>query len=134
MIQDKDKIFLEIHQVLDFALLALAFFLAYYFKVALVPYTFRGLAQNPNYILVFLLCSICCQFSLRFFETYQPYADIQLGQLLVRIGKAILLGMSLAVLTLYITHMADVSRLLMGGSLYLPCCFFLLSREVCLLS
>ena len=114
MIQDKDKFFLEIHQVFDFFILGLAFLLAYYAKIALVPDIVRGLLSGQNYTLVFLLSAISCQFSLRFTQTYPPFKDKQFGRLVVQIVKAISFGMLLAVILLYVTHIADISRLLMG--------------------
>ncbi len=92
MIQDKNKIFLELYQVVDFLVLGLAFLLAYFTKIALVPGIVRGLATNQNYTLVFLLASISCQFNLRFAETYPPYAHIQFRHLFAQITKAISFG------------------------------------------
>ena len=69
MDQKKDKFFLEIYQIVDFLTLGIAFILAYYTKVALVPDIVRGLASGQNYVLVFLLVSISCQFNLRFADS-----------------------------------------------------------------
>ena len=114
MIQDKDKFFLEMYQVFDFFVLGLAFVLAYYTKIVLVPDIVRGLASGQNYTLVFLLSAISCQFSLRFSQTYPPFKDKQFGRLVFQILKAISYGMLLAVILLYVSHIADISRLLMG--------------------
>lgn len=114
MIWDKDKFFLEICQIVDFLTLGLAFLLAYYTKIALVPDIVRGLPSGQNYTLVFLLTSISCQFNLRFTGTYPPFKDKLLRHLIVQIAKAIFFGMLLAVILLYITHIVHISRLLMG--------------------
>ena len=114
MIRDKDKFFLEVYQIVDFLILGLAFLLAYYSKIALVPDIVRGLDTEQHYILVFLLTSISCQFNLRFAETYPPYKHKQFRYVIVQIVQAIFFGILFAVVLLYITHIAAVSRLLMG--------------------
>ena len=138
MIQDKDKIFLELYQVVDFLVLGLAFVLAYFTKIAVLPDIVRGLAANQNYTLVFLLTSISCQFNLRFAKTYPPYAHIQFRHLFSQIVKAISFGILFAITLLYITHIADISRLLMGlFSLYAivllsavkGCIFYILNKK-----
>lgn len=125
MIRDKDKFFLEIYQIVDFLTLGLAFLLAYYTKITLLPDIVRGLATGQNYVLVFLLSTISCQFNLRFAGTYPPYQDISLARLILQIAKGILSGIALAVLLLYVTHIADISRLLMG--LFALYAFFLIA-------
>ena len=114
MIQDKDKFFLEIYQVVDFLILGLAFFFAYYSKISLVPDIVRGLDTDQHYVLVFLLTSISCQFNLRFAETYPPYKHKQFRYIIIQVVQAIFFGILFAVVLLYITHIAAVSRLLMG--------------------
>lgn len=114
MILDKDKFFLEIYQVVDFLTLGLAFLLAYYTKITLLPDIVRGLATGQNYALVFLLSVISCQFNLRFADTYPPYKGISIWRLLIQLAKSVAFGIAVAVLLLYVTHIADISRLLMG--------------------
>ncbi len=114
MAREKDRFFTEVYQVADFLALGAAFLLAYYSKVALVPDVVRGLASDRNYTLVFLLSSISCQFCLRFAQTYPPYGKKQLPQLILQVVKAVFAGILLAVVLLYLTHIADISRLLMG--------------------
>lgn len=101
MTQDKDKFFLEIHQFLDFLTLGLAFSLAYYSKIALLPDVVRGLASGHNYLLVFLLTSISCQFSLRFAETYPPYKNKQFLQVIAQVIKAVFAGVLFSLILLY---------------------------------
>lgn len=113
MIRDKEKFFFEIYQVIDFLALGAAFLLAYYTKVVLVPDIVRGLAAGQNYTLIFLLISIFCQFNLRFTETYPPFKYESLSVLIIQIIKAIFFGFLFAILLLYLTHLADISRLLM---------------------
>lgn len=112
--RDKNKFLLEVFQLFDFVTLGIAFLLAYYTKIALVPDIIRGLASNQNYTLVFLLVSISCQFSLRFADIYPPFKSNQLFHLTAQTTKAVFSGILFAVLLLYLTHIADISRLLIG--------------------
>jgi exopolysaccharide biosynthesis polyprenyl glycosylphosphotransferase len=112
--QNKSNFVLEFYQLFDFLTLGLAFLLAYYTKIALVPDIVRGLDSGHNYLLVFLLTSIPCQFSLRFTETYPPFKHKHFQKIIAQVIKAVFAGIIFSLILLYLIHIGDISRLLMG--------------------
>ncbi len=112
--QNKKEFIAEIQQIFDFLILGFAFWLAYYTKIALVPGAIRGLTEDQNYLLVFFISGVSCHFCLRFNGTYPPFNYKHFNELLFKTIKAIILGTLISIIFLYLTHIANVSRLLMG--------------------
>lgn len=111
MLRNQSRLLLGVHQAIDLAVIAIAFYLAFYTKTHL-PDQFGGLAADYNYNLFLLLALITCHFSLRFFGTYDPLRKMTFSQLVFRLLKASITGAAGIIFLQYLLHMEAVSRLL----------------------
>lgn len=113
--------------VIDLGLVTCTFVFAYTLKLYyLGPYS--GLAQETNYYLVLLILLFFCNFFLTYFKFSEP---VQIGSRFRELCKTViivLLSHSLLILTLYLFHQSEISRLLITLNSGLLICFLLVRR------
>ena len=121
MVDEKSGFLVGIHQLFDLLLMILAFKLAFFL---------RKPAENLeiNYTFILLLALICCHASLRFYGMYAPLANQSFLRITSKIIKSVLTGTAALIFLIYLLHVTDVSRLLIGYFVLLLI-FFLLAEK-----
>jgi len=98
---------------IDLVLVVLSFALAYILKIKYLG-AYSGLVEQANYYLVLLVFLFYCNFLLSYFKFSEPR---QIGSRFREFGKTVVIvGTShcLLIITLYIFHQTEISRLLLG--------------------
>jgi exopolysaccharide biosynthesis polyprenyl glycosylphosphotransferase len=113
MLREESVLLVRIHQLLDICLTVSAFIAAYFLKRYL-PAPFGGLITEPNYYVVLLLIIIIWYITFRLGNLYESYRKQTLERILWQMIKAVLIGMSILLICLYLLKIKDVSRLLLG--------------------
>lgn len=113
MLRERNALLVIIHRGLDIALTVIAFVSTYFIKRYLPP-PLGGLVTEPNYYVVLLLIIIIWYFTFRLGNLYASYRKQTLERILWQMIKAVLIGMSILLICLYLLKIKDVSRLLLG--------------------
>lgn len=111
---------------LDLFLVAAGLISAYWIKKFL-PTPIQGLVVDPNYYMVLLLLLVASFFTFHIFNTHMVYVQERFRKKAARIISANVAALGLLIVSLYIFHIQNVSRLL----LFLSCglaIVFILSR------
>lgn len=98
---------------LDAVLTGVSFFIAYQIKLRL-PFGYSGLSEVHNYPVILLLVLICSGVSYNLFSLYQPGQHLNLSASFIQLVKAVTAVIVMLLVTLYLWHMADISRLLLA--------------------
>jgi exopolysaccharide biosynthesis polyprenyl glycosylphosphotransferase len=130
MLREHSKLIVQAHRVLDIGLTAVAFIAAYFIKLHLLPPPFRGLATAPNYYIVLLMIIIIWYVSFGLFGMYSSYRGQSFGQIFWNMVKAVLTGMLVLTLCMYVLKIRDVSRIMMGTFLLLDIGLLSLSKGI----
>lgn len=107
MIEGKKRFLLGIHQVVDLLLVAVAYWLAFWLRK---PAGDIGI----SYTFILLLAVICCHVTLRLYRVYDPFGGQMFRQIVYKIFKAVPTATAGIVFLMYILHVDNVSRLLIG--------------------
>lgn len=107
MIEGKKSFLLGIHQVVDLLLVAIAYWLAFWLRK---PAGDIGI----SYTFILLLAVICCHVTLRLYRVYDPFGGQMFRQIVYKILKAVPTATAGIVFLMYILHVDNVSRLLIG--------------------
>lgn len=91
-----------------------SFVAAYFIKRDVLPGDLAGLTTGPNYYIILLLIIIIWYLSLNWFGIYRSFREYPLSWFFINIVKACLAGLLVLNLVLFIFHISDMSRLLMG--------------------
>ncbi|MFO7971885.1 MAG: hypothetical protein R6U40_09060 [Desulfobacterales bacterium] len=92
----------------------MAFMAAYFIKLYLLPPPFRGLHPAPSYFTVLLLIIIIWYMSFSLFNLNAPFRKQHFREIFIRLVKAVLAGMLVLTLLMYLLKIKDVSRVMMG--------------------
>ena len=114
MLREHNKLMVQAHRLLDICLTAAAFIGAYFVKSHLLPAPFRGLIVGPGYHVVMLMIIIIWYVTFGMFDLYASYRRKTLGQVLLKMVKAVSTGMLVLILCMYIFRIKDVSRIMIG--------------------
>jgi exopolysaccharide biosynthesis polyprenyl glycosylphosphotransferase len=117
----------EVLRCIDLLLVILSFVLAYTIKSNYLG-QYSGLTQEPNYYLILLVLLFYCNFLLSYFKFCEPKQIDSRFRELVRTASIVFLSHSLLILTLYIFHQDDVSRLMIFINGFLLLVFLLIRR------
>ena len=107
MVEGKKSFLLGIHQVVDLLLVAIAYWLAFWLRK---PAGDIGI----SYTFLLLLAVICCHVTLRLYRVYDPFGGQMFRQIVYKILKAVPTATAGIVFLMYILHVDNVSRLLIG--------------------
>ncbi|MBI9089251.1 MAG: sugar transferase [Desulfobacterium sp.] len=124
MLREHGTITTEVQKVLDIAITASSFIAAYYIKRNL-PGAWGHLSIEPNYYVVLLMIIITWYISFQWTGMYISYRISTFWEFLSIIIKSVFLGLVLLNIGLYVIHLQDISRLLMG--IFLALNIFLLT-------
>ncbi|MDY0352393.1 MAG: sugar transferase [Desulfobulbaceae bacterium] len=114
MLRDKERLLLNFNKALDLILVAAAFLAAYFIKKYLLPGELKGLAAEPNYLLILVLAVALHYLTFRAFSLYEPIGSKRFHDLVNKILKSVAVGILLLLFCLYLVHYNEVSRLLIG--------------------
>ena len=102
------------HKALDIGLTAGAFIAAYFIKRLVLPSPLRGLTIEPNYYIVLLTVIIAWYLTFTSFNLYASYRRHTFSDIFLNVFKAVVTGMAILFVAMYIFKIANVSRLLLG--------------------
>ncbi|MCP4117801.1 MAG: sugar transferase [Desulfobacteraceae bacterium] len=124
MLREHGTITTGMQKVLDIVITASSFIAAYYIKRNL-PGGWDNLSIEPNYYVVLLMIIITWYISFQWTGIYISYRISTFLDFLLIIIKSVFLGLVLLNIGLYVIHLQDISRLLMG--IFLALNIFLLT-------
>ncbi len=130
MLKEHSTLTLDMQKALDIAITGFSFIAAYFIKRNLLPVNLRNLSIDPNYYIILLLIVIAWHISFKWMGMYMSYRQEPFWQFFVVILKSCLMGMILVSIAMYLLHIKDVSRLLMGIFLVLALCLLTLSKFI----
>jgi exopolysaccharide biosynthesis polyprenyl glycosylphosphotransferase len=130
MIKEERVITTDIQKILDLVITGLSFIAAYFVKRHLLPGKLSELSNDPNYYIILLAIIIVWYISFNWMGMYISYRLSPFWQFFIRIIKSAFLGMALLNIALYIIHIQEISRLLMGIFLLLNISFLTLSKYI----
>lgn len=113
MFTTNNSLILTMQKSIDICLVSIAFVVAYFVKLKLLPGFLRGLTSTPNYYIVLLLIIIIWYICFQWMGMYISYRQSTFWQFFVLILKSSLMSFLLLNITLYLVHLKDISRLLM---------------------
>ncbi|MCP3945129.1 MAG: sugar transferase [Desulfobacteraceae bacterium] len=114
MLKENHKIILRFQRVADLLITAGCFTLAYFIKRNMLPAQFSGLTTTPNYYIVLLSIIIIWYISFNWFEFYGSSREHRFSWFLINTIKACTAGLLVLNICLFIFHVGDMSRLLLG--------------------
>jgi exopolysaccharide biosynthesis polyprenyl glycosylphosphotransferase len=120
----------DIQKILDLAITAFSFIASYFVKRHLLPGRLSELSNDPNYYIILLLIIIVWYIAFNWVGMYISYRLSPFWQFFVRIIKSAFWGLILLNIILYIIHIQNISRLLMGIFLLLNIFFLTLSKYI----
>ena len=130
MLKEHSSLTLEMQKVIDIGITAFSFIAAYFIKRNLLPGKLANLITDPNYYAILLLIIIAWYISFRWMDMYKSYRQASFWQFFTAILKSNFLGMLLVSIAMYLTHIQEVSRLLMGIFLVLNICLLTLFKFI----
>ncbi len=107
MREGKKKFLLGIHQIVDLLIVTIAYWLAFWLRK---PAGDIGI----NYTFILLLAVICSHVTLRLYGVYEPFGGQMFRRIVYKILKAVPTATAGIVFLIYIFHVDNVSRLLIG--------------------
>lgn len=128
MFKDKHSLILAIERLADLFITAVCFIAAYFIKLRLLSGGLGGLSSAPNYYIVLLAIIILWYLSFNFFGLYRSFREYSRSWFFVTIVKSCLAGILTLNFLLYVFHIQDISRLLMGIFLFLNIVFLTLFK------
>lgn len=132
MQQQKPQLLIRLHKLLDLGLTGFAFLCAYAIRKWLLVREVGTLAIEPNYYVIMLLILLIWALVFNELHLYESYRCKNLFQVYARLGKALGMAMALLLLALYVLHIKDVSRLLLGLFLLIDLLLLLFSKGLIL--
>lgn len=130
MIREHGSLTLDIQKAVDIAITAFSFILAYYIKRNLLPENLRNLIVDPNYYIILLLIIIAWYLSFKWMGMYMSYREQPFWHFFTTILKSCFMGMFIVSITLYVFHIYEISRLLMGIFLILNVCLLTIAKFI----
>ncbi|MFA7455704.1 MAG: hypothetical protein WCZ10_14715, partial [Desulfobulbaceae bacterium] len=109
MLRDKQQLLLNFNKALDLVLVAAAFLVAYFIKKYLLPGELKGLAAEPNYLLILVLAVALQYLTFRAFSLYDSLGSQRFHDLANKILKSVAVGILLLLFCLYLVHYNEVS-------------------------
>ena len=113
MLREQNKLIAQFHRALDICLTVAAFIAAYFIKRYLLPVPFRGLTTGPNYYVILLMAIIIWYVVFGLFDLYASYRKETFGSIFWNMVKAVLVGMLILTLGLYLFKITDVGRIML---------------------
>lgn len=123
MLREHRSLILELQKFIDIAITGLSFIAAYFIKRNLLPGDLKMLSTDPNYYIILLLIVIFWHISFNWMGMYMSFRQQPFWQFFVAILKSCFMGLILVSIAMYLLHIKDVSRLLMGIFFILTVCF-----------
>ncbi len=114
MLRENHKIIVRIQRTCDLLITAASFVAAYFIKRHLLPGGMAGLTTGPNYYVVLLAVIIIWYICFNWVGLYRSFREYPLSWYFVNIVKACLAGLLVLSLFLFMVHIRDMSRLLLG--------------------
>ncbi len=130
MLREKASLILEMQKVIDIAITGLSFIAAYFIKRNLLPKGLSNLSIDPNYYIVLLLIIIAWYVSFKWVGMYMSYRQQPFWQFFVAILKSCFMGILIVSIAMYLMHIKEVSRLLMGIFLVMDIFLLTLSKYI----
>ena len=130
MLREKSPLILEMQKALDIIITAASFIAAYHVRLHIRPGNLSHLSKDPNYYIILLLVIIGWYISFKWMGMYMSYRQKPFWQFFTTILKSCLLGIVLVSIAMYLMHIKEVSRLLMGIFLVLNLCLLTLSKFI----
>ncbi|MCP4022462.1 MAG: sugar transferase [Desulfobacteraceae bacterium] len=125
---DDNSIIIDFQKAVDILITSFSFIAAYFIKRNFLPEAYRELSIGPNYYIILLMIIISWFISFKLADMYISYQKSSLWNFFTRILKANFIGMLLLTIALYIIHITDISRLLLGIFLILNILLLLLFK------
>lgn len=107
MAEGKKNFLRGFHQVVDLLLVVVAYWLAFWLRK---PAGDIGI----SYTFILLLAVICCHVAFRLYKLYAPFGGQMFRQIVYKIAKAVPSATAGIIFLMYILHVDNVSRLLIG--------------------
>ncbi len=114
MLRENSKIITRMQRACDLAITAASFVAAYFIKRDLLPGDVAGLSTGPNYYVVLLAIIIIWYVCFSCVGLYRSFREYPLFWYFINIVKACLAGLLVLSLFLFLIHIRDMSRLLLG--------------------
>ncbi len=130
MLKENQPLILEMQKLVDIAITGFSFIAAWYIKWYLLPEGLRRLSTDPNYYIILLLIIISWYISFKWMGMYMSYRQQSFWQFFVAVLKSCFMGLILVSIAMYLMHIKDVSRLLMGIFFVLNICLLTLSKFI----
>ncbi len=130
MMNEHNSFSLDLQKIVDLVITSSSFIAAYFIKRNLLPESISNLSTNPNYYIILLLIIISWHISFKWNNLYMSYRQQSFWQFFVAILKSCFMGMVLVSIVMYLMHIKDVSRLLMGIFFVLNICLLTLSKFI----
>lgn len=134
MLRENPQIITRIQRIVDIGITAVSFIAAYFIKRDLLPGAISGLTTGPNYYIVLLMIIIIWYVSFNWAGLYGSFREHPLSWFFLRIVKACLVGLLVLNLLLFVFHIRDMSRLLMGIFFVLNVSFLTLFKLMVMLT
>lgn len=130
MLKEHGSLTTDAQKIIDIVITASSFILAYFIKRNLLPGDLSLLSTDPNYYIVLLVIIICWFISFKWMGMYLSYRRNQFWEFFKTILQSCFIGMILLNITLYMIHIQNISRLLMGIFLILNIGLLTLSKYI----
>ena len=114
MLRENQKIIVGFQRTSDLLITAGCFIMAYFIKRHMLPGELAGLTTGPNYYIVLLSIIIIWHVSFNWFGIYRSFREYPFSWFFVNIVKACLVGILVLNICLFVFHIRDMSRLLLG--------------------
>lgn len=128
MLKQNNAIINDLQKALDIFITAFSFIAAYFLRRTIFPDTIAQLSIEPNYYMILMMIIISWFISFKWMGMYISYRHSTLWEFFVTIVKSCFLGIVLLNIGLYVIHVQNISRLLLGIFLVLNIGFLFLSK------
>ncbi len=130
MLKEHSSFILDIEKTIDIGITAFSFIAAYFIKKYLLLVNLSSLSQDPNYYIILLLIVIFWFISFKWMGMYMSYRQQPFRKFFTKILKSCFMGIILVSVAMYLLHIQDISRLLMGIFLVLNILLLTLSKFI----
>jgi exopolysaccharide biosynthesis polyprenyl glycosylphosphotransferase len=115
MAEENNKILIQASRLVDTALTALAFIVAYVIKDKFLPIAYRGVASSPHLSVIMLLTLTVWYIGFHYSGIFNYYSrKVPFLRLFADVFRVAVVNLLLMILAFYIFKLEDVSRLMIG--------------------
>ncbi len=114
MVREHFNLLKRVHQVLDMSLIFVAITVACWIRSGKMTIDFSRFFCSQNYFMVLLIMLVVFYPVFNAVRLYEPYRYQTFDKIFVKTVKGVMVGVTLLIFVLYMMHIQDVSRLMIG--------------------